>query len=53
MTGRQVSQLLLGLIPVILSVSFGQDRDLNKIADILQSTADQLRPLTPQPQPLP
>ena len=53
MAGKQVGQLVLGLIPVIMSVAFGHETDLNKAADLLQGVADQLRIESSEPQPLP
>lgn len=53
MVAKEVSQLVLGLLPVIYSVLFGHERDLTKVADLLQGAADQLRVEASQPQPLP
>lgn len=53
MVGKQVAQLVWGLIPVIMSVASGHESDLNKAADIFQGVADQLRVEAAGPQPLP
>ncbi|WP_156341554.1 hypothetical protein [Pseudanabaena sp. 'Roaring Creek'] len=52
MVAKEVSQLVLGILPVVYSVLFGHERDLVKVADFLQGIADQLR-IQAEPQPLP
>lgn len=53
MVSKEVSELVLGILPVVMSVAFGHERDLVKIADLLQGVADQLRVEALEPQPLP
>ncbi|WP_156341356.1 hypothetical protein [Pseudanabaena sp. 'Roaring Creek'] len=52
MVAKQVSQIVLGIFPVAYSVLFGHENDLNKVADLFQGIADQLRAVASEPQPL-
>jgi|GEM_PF-2158531 len=52
MTSKQISSLLLGLLPTIYQVAFGHETDLNMAADALQGVADSLRAATSEPQPM-
>jgi hypothetical protein len=52
MVSKQISQLVLGLLPVIYSVAFGHERDLDKVAELLEGVAANLRVESNEPQPL-
>ena len=52
MTSKQISSLLLSLLPTIYQTAFGHDTDLNKAADALQGVADSLRAATSGTQPM-